>query len=382
MAMSDDLERYYVALGLRPGASPDEIRQAYRNLVKVWHPDRFSDDRLRQNAEEKLKEINEAYNRLRHARPPRPDDSTTTRRADHRERGVSSPHQTAPHRREGPPRRVRKRPDPIRKRVSLARVLGAVLLILAVWYVAESAVPHLREWLAENIYKAAFEAPEAEIGNEPDQQDTGTITAATQPPVQSEFQITLPLSLPTRYFTIGSTRAEVEAIQGAPDRISGDTFHYGTSHVLFHGDRVVSWNNSYPRLKVQLRAASPTTKTHYTVGSTKDEVVAIQGTPDRFTGDSLHYGTSEVLFQGGAVVGWKNNFPKLKVQLLPARPATTDSFTIGSTKDEVLALQGTPDRFTSEAFQYGTSEVLFKNDRVVSWTNSYPRLRVRTHQQR
>jgi curved DNA-binding protein CbpA len=49
-------------LALRPGATPSEIKEAYRDLVKVWHPDRFGNDlRLRQKAELKLKEINEAY---------------------------------------------------------------------------------------------------------------------------------------------------------------------------------------------------------------------------------------------------------------------------------------------------------------------------------
>jgi curved DNA-binding protein CbpA len=49
-------------LALRPGATSVEIKEAYRDLVKVWHPDRFgSDPRLRQKAEEKLKQINEAY---------------------------------------------------------------------------------------------------------------------------------------------------------------------------------------------------------------------------------------------------------------------------------------------------------------------------------
>ncbi len=49
-------------LSLRPGASPSEIKGAYRDLVKVWHPDRFGEDaRLRQKAEEKLREVNEAY---------------------------------------------------------------------------------------------------------------------------------------------------------------------------------------------------------------------------------------------------------------------------------------------------------------------------------
>jgi DnaJ domain len=49
-------------LALRPGASPLQIKEAYRDLVKVWHPDRFgSDARLRAKAEEKLQRINEAY---------------------------------------------------------------------------------------------------------------------------------------------------------------------------------------------------------------------------------------------------------------------------------------------------------------------------------
>jgi DnaJ-like protein len=49
-------------LSLRPGATPSEIKQAYRDLVKVWHPDRFgADTQLRRKAEDKLKEMNEAY---------------------------------------------------------------------------------------------------------------------------------------------------------------------------------------------------------------------------------------------------------------------------------------------------------------------------------
>ena len=49
-------------LGLKPGASEEEVNQAYRDLVNVWHPDRFTDNqRLQKKAEEKLKEINAAY---------------------------------------------------------------------------------------------------------------------------------------------------------------------------------------------------------------------------------------------------------------------------------------------------------------------------------
>lgn len=53
-------------LELRPGATANEIKEAYRDMVKVWHPDRFGNDpRLRQRAERQLKLINEAYRVLR-----------------------------------------------------------------------------------------------------------------------------------------------------------------------------------------------------------------------------------------------------------------------------------------------------------------------------
>jgi TonB family protein len=53
------------SLEIEPGASPEEVRQAYLDQTKIWHPDRFSNDiRLQKKAEEKLKQINLAYQRL------------------------------------------------------------------------------------------------------------------------------------------------------------------------------------------------------------------------------------------------------------------------------------------------------------------------------
>src|SRR5438067_1766673 len=53
-------------LGLPPGSSKDEIQGAWRDLAKVWHPDRFPhDERLRQKAGENLGRINEAHEVLR-----------------------------------------------------------------------------------------------------------------------------------------------------------------------------------------------------------------------------------------------------------------------------------------------------------------------------
>lgn len=78
--MSDLLTECYNLLGLRPGASSAELKAAHRDLAKVWHPDRFHHDpRLQQKAEEKLKEINEAYNRLRSGKGRRQTPPASTR---------------------------------------------------------------------------------------------------------------------------------------------------------------------------------------------------------------------------------------------------------------------------------------------------------------
>lgn len=51
----------YKVLGVSKGASEEEIKRAYREMVKKYHPDQYADNPLGDLAEEKIKEINEAY---------------------------------------------------------------------------------------------------------------------------------------------------------------------------------------------------------------------------------------------------------------------------------------------------------------------------------
>lgn len=60
------LEKDYELLGITINTSTSDIKQAYRDLVEVWHPDRFThNERLRKKAEEMLKVINAAYDRIK-----------------------------------------------------------------------------------------------------------------------------------------------------------------------------------------------------------------------------------------------------------------------------------------------------------------------------
>lgn len=54
----------YEVLEIKEGASEEEIKKAYRELVKKYHPDQYQDNPLSKLAEEKLREINEAYDYL------------------------------------------------------------------------------------------------------------------------------------------------------------------------------------------------------------------------------------------------------------------------------------------------------------------------------
>ena len=51
-------KNYYILLGVKNTASSDELKIAYRNLAKKYHPDKNPNDKL---AEEYFKEIQQAY---------------------------------------------------------------------------------------------------------------------------------------------------------------------------------------------------------------------------------------------------------------------------------------------------------------------------------
>jgi len=79
-----DYKDYYKTLGLARNASADEVRSAYRKLALQYHPDHNPGDK---KAEEKFKEVNEAYQVLSDPQKRARYDQLGSAYSDYRQRG-------------------------------------------------------------------------------------------------------------------------------------------------------------------------------------------------------------------------------------------------------------------------------------------------------
>jgi curved DNA-binding protein CbpA len=64
MTEQEILQKAYVTFGLEYGSSFDAIKRRYKRLIMVWHPDRFPNAEGKQDAEDELKRINDAKDKL------------------------------------------------------------------------------------------------------------------------------------------------------------------------------------------------------------------------------------------------------------------------------------------------------------------------------
>jgi hypothetical protein len=135
--MNSEIQDCYRALELEPGASLEQVKQAWRELVKVWHPDRFPNDpNLQLKAQDRLKEINSAYESLQEflasgtpppkPRPP-PPQSTDANAGQNHQRSRTGKERTE----EPPPRPSEQRASaPTKSRAGYvwAVIVGAIIL--------------------------------------------------------------------------------------------------------------------------------------------------------------------------------------------------------------------------------------------------------------
>ncbi|WP_204140611.1 hypothetical protein [Halomicronema sp. CCY15110] len=195
------------------------------------------------------------------------------------------------------------------------------------------------------------------------------------------------------YWTIGSDRELVVALQGMPARMT----QYGNSckEVMYYGDSIVELKNGYVvdfsdsdgNLKVlgdgQVALSFQASPENWAIGSSQEEVFQIQGTPTRTStfqnAVTLHYGSSIVQLADDRVIGYTNTNGNLSVAMMPTMAkgqATATFWTIGADRVDVLqAEQQTPtavsrlDSSCKEVFSFGNSTITFRQGVVSEYIN-------------
>ena len=244
--------------GLTRDAAQNEIKDAYRVLAKVWHPDRFqSDERLRQQAEEKLKEINSAYHLLTTAPAEEPQRRTagSPPKEPPQTRPESSEHSSAQW---SPPRPITNHfANAFRTKRRAARIRIAltvlVLVVAAAWLLDRYGRTLAYELNIPIKTVASASHPTTHAPESSPNRSAGTPANSNNSSAKSTRSrnatvagspslLVYPDDDPrVAYFTVGSTTSDVVKVQGVPTKIAGNIFEYGSSQVYFQNGRVESW---------------------------------------------------------------------------------------------------------------------------------------------
>jgi curved DNA-binding protein CbpA len=334
-------------LELPASAMPEEIKAAYHLLVKVWHPDRFQGDKkLSVAAEEKLKAINSAYLTL---------TSPAEKKRERRPRREAPPASASVNESPRPPsagpesfsgaRRATK--SSLRSRLLTFAATGLVqrLLVLA-FGLGASAV--------------GLKLIDSQLASDP---ATGAVYSDYKAAMAKELEAPKKRFRDEFALTLGVLKPQQSAPTPAPAIAAGTVT----------GQQAPGPQTAAYRLPRKAPPSPARILPFITVDMTKDEVIAIAGPPISSTGDEIAYKGSELHFEDGKLVGWKIDpaTSPMRVKLWPDAAVDTSLkyFSVGSTKNDVLVVQGTPTTLAQGKFAYGASEIYFQNNRVVSWKN-------------
>lgn len=193
-----------------------------------------------------------------------------------------------------------------------------------------------------------------------------------------------------KYWFLGSPKAEVLAIQGPPTgvrRFSGsETLFYEVSTVTIENGRVSEYMDFSENLLVRTEAIAPQSSgAYWAIGSSKEAVLAIQGTPtgvSRFGAtETLFYEVSTVTIVDGIVSQYMSYSGNLLVRVAEEDSASGQEYwTIGSTLEQVLAIQGRPSFVRSvkglDEYFFGLSSITLYKGRVLGYENFTGNLKV------
>lgn len=295
--MTGDLADCYRILDLPPDATQEEVKRAYRELAKVWHPDRFTGDpKLQHKAQEKLKQINSAYERIRKSEPherrsagptrggPSPDSRASTdasgRKDSSTDRGEGrkeAPRQPPP----PPPPPPPPQPTPAPATNWGRRVLQFVIAIVVLSVVRGIFTSSDRSPRQTSDYRPTHSTPNRSYSPEP--------PAAQQPP-KSRQHLTLQQIMDLHGKALKQRPDLGMSVQEFSRYMQANQSDYDFSEGVAS---IPSEDTQSSEPPPPPRVADSSARGYFTVGSTEDEVLAVQGTPDEFSDTKFGYGLSD-----------------------------------------------------------------------------------------
>jgi hypothetical protein len=283
----------YHILGIRPGVTWQELRQAYKSLVNIWHPDRFQQDiRQRKLAEEKTKEITQSYKELAEyykkfgALPPITETAKVPVTEDIAPQDTPAAH-PAPESQDTELSATVTKPVEAHKskRFRLPSAMAAAAIAGAIYLVLQIVLSERSNDQPQNENRLEQAADnKTDMDEDPDHRTSGD----------------------GKYFTFGMSLGEVYAIQGVPTKTEHDIWYYGGSKVYFVQGKVQHWEESPDNpLRTSIKPGGEKMRAEFFgKGSSKKEVLAVQGAPERDAGNVWDYGVSRVYFDHDRVKSW------------------------------------------------------------------------------
>jgi hypothetical protein len=286
-----DLDEAYSVLDVAPGADEEAAREARKTLAKVWHPDRHANDpELQKKAQKKLVDVNTAFKVLRDANFPPPAPKPPP----------AAPRPPPPTKAEVAAKLVHLEANPVKPPKPIDAELAAKLASLEPKRPVDVEPRRVRWWVIALLVAAVgagtyFAIVKLAANSSVSEKSDRRPEERPVPPRRTSAKVTL-----------GATEDEVRAALGKPTD-ADDTFghwNYGSSRIEFRNGRVVGWWIRERALAVHLEpsdadvAARARARGTFGIGSSADEVIALQGTPDQIdpTFHTWHYGGAHVEF--------------------------------------------------------------------------------------
>lgn len=246
-------DNYYEILEVSPKASKDVIDAVYKQLAKKYHPD-LQQKIKRAGADEKMKEINLAYETLK---------------------------------------------DPLKR----GKYDAFLMETRVPWTNKNSILEQIRKVvLPLTLLVGMMAIVGIDINNKSDYNLNVTEINATGNLRTPDENLS---DVPEDRFTLGSSQGVVKKVMGVPTSMFLYSWSYGNSLIYFDKEgRVDGWVMIDETLKVWLgdiESDAPPIN----LGSTKGEVINAMGTPTAVIGDAWSYGESTVYFNdNGRVRNW------------------------------------------------------------------------------